>query len=96
MRVSQAADGASAIRSLSQQSEPFDVVVLDLRLPDVSDLSLLSKVRALSPTSRIIMMTAFGTPEIKRQAIDMGASKVISKPFELDELAALVEGATIH
>ncbi len=44
--------------------DTFDVVVLDLRLPDVNDLSLVAKVRSLSPESRLIVMTAFGTPEV--------------------------------
>ena len=82
-----------AIESLATQTDHFDVVVLDLRLPDVNDLSLLTKVRELSPGSRVIMMTAFGTPEIKAQALDLGASRVIPKPFEMDELASLVAGA---
>ncbi len=93
IRVSQASDGASAIKALALQPNPFDVAVLDLRLPDVSDLWLLSKVRELSPGTRVIMMTAFGTPEIKARAIDLGASTVIPKPFELEELAGLVERA---
>lgn len=94
MHVSQASDGASAIAVLAQRVRPFDVVVLDLRLPDVDDLSLLAKVREMSPTSRVIIMTAFGTPEVTAQAVDLGASRVIPKPFELEELAALVERAS--
>jgi two-component system response regulator AtoC len=91
MDVSQASDGASAIRVLQTAPAAFDVVVLDLRLPDVSDLSLLSSVRALSPRSHVIVMTAFGTLEVVRQAMALGASRIISKPFELDDLGALIE-----
>jgi DNA-binding NtrC family response regulator len=93
MTVSQASDGASAARSIEGAGHTFDVVVLDLRLPDVNDLSLLAKVRSLSPESRVIVMTAFGTPEMAAKAVALGASRIISKPFELDDLAALVDAA---
>src|SRR5262245_64800712 len=92
MQVSQAADGASATRLLETTTDSFDVVVLDLRLPDVNDLSLLEKVRTLSPRSRVIVMTAFGTPDVVRQAIALGASRVVPKPFGMQEMGGLVEG----
>lgn len=94
MQVSQASDGASAISTVAHHAGPFDVVVLDLRLPDVDDLSLLLKIREMSPTSRVIIMTAFGTAEISERALELGASKVVAKPFELDEMATLVARAT--
>jgi DNA-binding NtrC family response regulator len=93
MTVSQASDGASATRLIETGGETFDVVVLDLRLPDVNDLSLVAKVRSLSPGSRLIVMTAFGTPEVAARAIALGASRIIHKPFELDDLGALVDAA---
>ena len=95
MTVSQAADGASATHLIETSPEPFDVVVLDLRLPDVNDLSLLEKVRGLSPRSRVIVMTAFGTPDVVRQAIALGASRVVPKPFEMQEMGALVDAAVL-
>lgn len=94
MKVSQASDGASAIHLIEHETEGFDVVVLDLRLPDVTDLSLLASVRALSPQSRIIVMTAFGTQEATLQAIQLGAANVLLKPFAMEALEALVDAAT--
>jgi DNA-binding NtrC family response regulator len=91
MRVSQAADGAAAMRLIER--EIFDVVVLDLRLPDVNDLSLLAKVRERSPHSRVVVMTAFGTPDVVAQALGLGASRVVGKPFEMEELGAVVAAA---
>jgi DNA-binding NtrC family response regulator len=95
MRVTQAADGASATHLLESGEETFDVVVLDLRLPDVSDLSLLASVRALSPQSRVIVMTAFGTPDVAVQAMRLGASRIVAKPFEMEEMGALVDAAIL-
>jgi len=87
--VEEAADAASALRAISNAALPFDVVVLDLRLPDMDDLSLLGTLRQTMPDSSIILMTAFGTPEVIAEATALGA-EVLNKPFELDELKRLV------
>ena len=87
--VVEAGDAESAIRSVSA-GEPFDVVLLDYRLPDSNDLNLLATIRKLAPASAVIMMTAFGTPEVITGALKLGAYQVISKPFEVHEVAALV------
>ena len=68
---------------------PFDVVVLDLRLPDMNDLSLLRDAApVVAGCVRLILMTAFGTPEILADAEGLGAA-VINKPFELNDLTRL-------
>ena len=89
--VVEAADGRAAVRAVS--ASPFDVVLLDIRLPDSSDLTLLSRLRLLAPDARVILMTAHGTPEVVQKALDLGAFRVVSKPFEMSELAALVSQA---
>jgi CheY-like chemotaxis protein len=89
--VEQAPDAASALRIVSNSALPFDAIVLDLRLPDMNDLSLLGTLRQLMPAASVILMTAFGTPELVAEAKAMGAS-VLNKPFELDELNRLVLG----
>ena len=53
---------------------PFDVVVLDLRLPDMDDLSLLGTLRQLLPDASLVLMTAFGTPELVAEAHAMGVT----------------------
>lgn len=73
--------------------QPFDVVLLDYRLPDSDDLSLLASIRQMSPAARVILMTAFGRPEVVRGALDLGAYRVISKPFEMQAIADLVRQA---
>jgi two-component system, NtrC family, response regulator AtoC len=91
--VVESGDGASAIRALDE-GEPFDAVVLDYRLPDSNDLNLLATVRRRAPQTAVIMMTAFGTPEVTAGAIDLGAYRVVAKPFEMHDMAALVLQAT--
>jgi DNA-binding NtrC family response regulator len=90
--VEQAADAAAAVRAVTTTAASFDAVVLDLRLPDMEDLSLLATIRRLLPVARLVLMTAFGTPEIIAEAGALGAS-VIHKPFELEELTRLVLGS---
>lgn len=87
--VEAAADAASALRIVTNAALPFGVVILDLRLPDMSDLSLLGTLRQLLPRAHLILMTAFGTPELVASARALGAD-VLTKPFELAQLNGLV------
>ena len=89
----EATDAKSAVRALSEAAIPFDVVLLDFRLPDSNDLTLLSRVRHLSPSTQIILMTAYGTPEVVKGAMDLGAFRVVGKPFEIAEVPGLVSQA---
>jgi DNA-binding NtrC family response regulator len=91
--VIQAEDARSAVAAIESAGEPFDVVLLDFRLPDSADLRLLETVRRLTPGSQVIMITAHNSPELAQGAAALGAYRVISKPFEVDSLAALVNQA---
>ena len=88
--VAAAGDARTALAAAQHAEDPFDVVLLDYRLPDSSDLRLLTTLKRLMPESQIIMMTAHNSPELSRGAVELGAFRVISKPFEVDNLAALV------
>jgi DNA-binding NtrC family response regulator len=68
-------------------------VLLDYRLPDSDDLSLLASIRRVSPRTQVILMTAFGRPEIVRGALELGAYRVVNKPFEMQAIADLVAQA---
>jgi DNA-binding NtrC family response regulator len=90
--VIEAADGESAIRALHGDG-PFDVVVLDYRLPDSNDLNLLTTVRHQAPQTAVIMMTAYGTPEVTSGALALGVYRVVPKPFEMHDFVTLVAQA---
>jgi DNA-binding NtrC family response regulator len=92
-QVEQASDAASTMRALTTEALAFDVIVLDLRLPDMKDLSLLATIRQMQPAASIILMTAFGTDDVIARAIGLGAVAVLDKPFELDSLVDAVCGA---
>jgi len=90
-------EAGSARETISRVSEadghPLKVALLDLRLPDSDDLSLMRRVHSEAPTCQIIVMTAHGTPEILRDAVDQGAFATISKPFDLSSMLGLVQAA---
>jgi CheY-like chemotaxis protein len=91
-QVIEATDGASAMAALRQAAH-IDVVLLDLVLPDSDDLRLLSAMYRSAPDLAVILMTAYGIPELSRAAASLGAFAVIAKPFEIDELPGLVKRA---
>jgi two-component system, NtrC family, response regulator AtoC len=88
--VVEAPDAASARRMLDETPN-LDLVLLDLRLPDSSDLALLLDVRRKAPNTPVIMMTAFGTPEITTDALKLGALRVLNKPFNMHDLQTAVQ-----
>jgi DNA-binding NtrC family response regulator len=89
----EATDGADAIRAVSNAAEPFDVALLDFRLPDSNDLTLLSRLRRLTPATQIILMTAYGTPEVVQGALDLGVFRVVAKPLDMNDVTDLVTHA---
>jgi DNA-binding NtrC family response regulator len=91
--VTEASDARMALAAIEKALDPFDVVLLDYRLPDSADLGLLETVRRLAPTSQVIMITAHDSPELAEGAAELGVYRVISKPFEVESLAALVNQA---
>jgi len=89
--IAEATDGRSAMQEFGD-GDGTDLVLLDLRLPDVWDLRLLARIREKKPQVPVILMTAFPTREIIEEAAALGTS-VLIKPFELDLLAATVDRA---
>ena len=89
--VTEAADGASALKVLSADPERFQVVLLDYRLPDRRDLSLLRDVRRICPSCTVIMMTAFADQSMREEALSIGAKTVVDKPFQVAAVISMVE-----
>ena len=87
--VMEATSAATAVKALEDEDD-IDVVLLDYRLPDSNDLGLLANVRRLQPRSAVVMMTAYGTPEMTEGALALGAHRVVGKPFDMRALESLV------
>jgi DNA-binding NtrC family response regulator len=91
--VELAASGAEARGSLvAVGSQPL-VVLLDLRLPDVTDMSLLREIRTTRPDAPVFIMTAHGNDEDAAEARRLGARDFIEKPFDVQEVVRLVSSA---
>jgi len=91
--VHQAASGREARTALAACDGRPVVILLDLRLPDVGDLSLVRDIRAHRPDAPVIVMTAHGAADVRRQSAALGVAAVIDKPFDVAELTALVQHA---
>ena len=88
--VMEAKDGAGAIQTLTTAADAVDAIVLDYHLPDSNDLTLMATIRRMSPGSAVILMTAFGTPEVTTSALQLGAFQVLHKPFDMYDLEPLL------
>ena len=71
----------------------FDLVLSDILMPDGNGLELLKRIRAESPETAVIMMTAYNSSRSAVEAMKNGAYAYVSKPFDLDELRVQVESA---
>jgi len=89
--TAEAADGETAIGKLGQES--FDLVLTDLRMGRVDGMEVLRKVREASPTTEVIVMTAYGTVESAVTAMRLGAYDYLQKPFTEEELLVKVAKA---
>ena len=91
--VMEAGDGKQALALLKDPPEPVEVIMLDYRLPDTTGLQLLAAIRGVSPASRVVMMTAYGTAEVLAEAMRLGAVCVVNKPIEMQDVAGIVSQA---
>lgn len=73
--------------------EAFDLALLDMRLPDGSGLDLLTHFQELAPEAQVIVITGYGDVDTAVHAMKMGAYDYITKPFDLDRLALVMEKA---
>jgi len=84
-------DGNAAFAQI--ETGPFDLILLDVRMPGMDGLTLLKRTRELRPDAQIVIMTAHGTMETAIQAMQQGAYDYLAKPFDLDEALLLAERA---
>ena len=83
--------GEDALNRIAQRE--FDVVVSDIKMPGLNGLDVLERSRALKPNLSVILMTAYASVETAIEALRLGATDYLRKPFELDDLTHSVERA---
>lgn len=82
-RVHTAENGAEALRALA--CEPIDVILCDLRMPDIDGLAVLKAAKRLRPQVEFVLMTAFATVGTAVEALKLGAYDYLTKPFEPED-----------
>jgi DNA-binding NtrC family response regulator len=89
--ITVAYDGAEAINIL--QTQPFDVVLLDVKMPRVSGIEVLKYIREQHPTTIVLMLTNFADVKTAIETMKLGAYDFVSKPYEREELLATIDRA---
>ncbi len=84
------ADRVDAGISLLRENHP-DLVIMDIRMPEKSGIDGLREIREINPNISIIMLTGYGDLETAQQAIRFGANDYLQKPFDADEIQAVVK-----
>jgi DNA-binding NtrC family response regulator len=90
--VLDASDCASAVGLL--QAHTFDIGVLDYALPDGTALAMLAEIARLQPAMKAIVLTAYPSDTLAREALESGASRFLTKPIELAALRSLLHELT--
>ena len=90
-RIEAAAGGNEAIASIKARA--FDVIITDLRMPDIDGLTILAEAKRVRPDTEVIVVTAFSTTETAIAAMKAGAHDYLTKPFKIDEVGLVVDRA---
>jgi two-component system nitrogen regulation response regulator GlnG len=86
---------ASAEEALAQAAvEPPDAIILDIRLPGIDGLSAMQRLQTVAGGAPVIIITAFGSLDTAVTAVRNGAFDYLTKPFDLDQAAAIIQRAT--
>ena len=86
-----AKNGREALALL--QAEPAEVIITDVKMPDMDGIELLRNAREFLPDIGVVLMTAFATVDTAREAFKLGADDFIQKPFDVEELKVIVKKA---
>ena len=87
-RVEEAVNGVDALKKLKGRT--FDLVISDIRMPDLNGIELLKKIKTHDQDLPVIMITAYATTNDAIEAMKLGAEDYIMKPFSLDELKIII------
>jgi len=92
--VDMVADGKDALQMMSQQ--PFDVVLLDLRMPGMDGMTVLKTIKQKWPESEVIVITGYPAVESAKAAVTLGAYGYLAKPVGPDDVINAANGAMLH
>jgi two-component system response regulator PilR (NtrC family) len=90
-RVTTARSGSKAVEAF--EKSPYDLVISDIKMPDMSGVEVLRHVKGVAPETPVIMITAYSSAETAVDALRLGAYDYIAKPFKVDELKTTIKNA---
>jgi DNA-binding NtrC family response regulator len=86
-----ASGGLEAVSIVTRQ--PVDVVVLDVKMPDMNGIDTLKKIKSIRPSAEVIMLTGHADTEVAIQGMELGAFDYLMKPADIDELLYKIQDA---
>jgi CheY-like chemotaxis protein len=81
-------NGVDALRKLAKGR--FDLIITDIRMPGLSGLDILARIKKLQPETSIIVITAFGSEQVYRRSLERGATAYLEKPIHMNKLRTLI------
>lgn len=91
LEVSAAASGIEALEILS--GSQYDVVVLDVKMPDMDGIETLRRIKKIAPLVEVIMLTGHANVEVAMQGMELGAFDYLMKPIDIDDLLYKLQDA---
>ncbi len=73
------------------QTQHFDVILMDVRMPDLNGVEAYRRIKTFAETTRVIMMSAYSVEDLRREAIAEGAIAFLQKPLEVEQVLRLIE-----
>ena len=83
-----AANGEEALEKIS--SNFYQLIITDIRMPGVDGTEVLKKAKEINPQTEVIIITGYASPQIKQKCQKLGAAYYIAKPFQINQIRALV------
>jgi DNA-binding response OmpR family regulator len=83
-----ASNGVDALQALSK--DHFDLVITDVRMPGLTGLDILPRIRRLKPEIPVIVMTSYGSDDVRRRSLERGATIYLEKPIYLSQLRPVI------
>lgn len=91
-RVATASDGTEAIDMV--RSRHYDIIFLDVRLPDMTGFETFEQVKKIDPRATVIMMTGYAEEDLVKSAVGAGAYTCLYKPFDMEKIITLVKAVS--
>ena len=82
--------GDDAIKAM--KASPIDLVILDLKMPKKDGLETLRELKKINPSARVVIATGYKSVDTAQEAIKLGASDYIVKPFDREKIKKVVQG----